>query len=139
MPIVAATDQSDRAEQVIAEGQKLSKALNTPLHIVHVAEFSVGNLVSGSTEGSPDVDETKAEAEASAEEIATGVDLDCNLEIAGLVGDPANEIIQYSEEVGADYVVVSGRKKSPTGKALFGSVTQSLLLDAECPVVSVMD
>lgn len=38
----------------------------------------------------------------------------------------------------ADYIVVVGRSRSPVGKALFGSVTQGVLLHAECPVLAVM-
>lgn len=137
MPIVAAADQSERAEQVLDEAQKLSTALDTELHVLHVVDFSVGNLVSGSTEEKNGIEDAKAEAQANAEEIASRVDLDDDREIVGLAGNPADKIIQYSEKIDADYIVMSGRKKSPTGKALFGSVLQSVLLDATCHVVSV--
>ncbi|GAD53521.1 universal stress protein [Halarchaeum acidiphilum MH1-52-1] len=56
----------------------------------------------------------------------------------GLVGDPADEIVSYASEHNASYTVVGGRRRSAVGKALFGSVTQSVLLDAEIPVVTVM-
>lgn len=49
-------------------------------------------------------------------------------------GDPAEEILAVAEEVGADAIVMSGRRRSPAGKVLFGSVTQSVLLDADRPV-----
>jgi nucleotide-binding universal stress UspA family protein len=49
-------------------------------------------------------------------------------------GDPAKLIRDISKESGVDRIVMSGRKRSPTGKALFGSVTQSVLLDSEIPV-----
>ncbi|QIO20901.1 universal stress protein [Haloarcula sp. JP-L23] len=50
-------------------------------------------------------------------------------------GDTAEQIIAVADEIDADSVVMSGRKRSPTGKVLFGSVTQSVMLSAECPVM----
>lgn len=49
-------------------------------------------------------------------------------------GDPTEQIINVSEEIDADRIVVSGRKRSPTGKVLFGSITQSVLLESDIPV-----
>ena len=50
-------------------------------------------------------------------------------------GDPGEQIVGYAEEVGADLVSVAGRKRSPAGKAVFGSVSQSVMLNAEVPVL----
>lgn len=52
-------------------------------------------------------------------------------------GDPATEIIREAEALEADLVSVSGRQQTPTGKAIFGSVTQSLLLEADRPILVV--
>lgn len=59
--------------------------------------------------------------------------------IRGSVGDRAGEIVELAEEVGADRVMVGGRDRSPTGKAVFGSVAQEVLLTAPCPVTFVRD
>jgi len=50
-------------------------------------------------------------------------------------GEPTEVILSVAEEIDADSIAVSGRKRSPAGKAIFGSVTQSLLLSADRPVI----
>ncbi|MFB6164874.1 MAG: universal stress protein [Haloarculaceae archaeon] len=50
-------------------------------------------------------------------------------------GNPTEEILDLAAETDADLVCIGGRKRTPTGKALFGSVTQSVLLEATCPVM----
>lgn len=57
----------------------------------------------------------------------------------GRVGEPVTELLDEADRRDAQYVVVGGRKRSPAGKALFGSKTQSILLNSERPVVTVMD
>jgi nucleotide-binding universal stress UspA family protein len=50
-------------------------------------------------------------------------------------GDPAESIVQHAEELDADAVCVAGRKRSPAGKMLFGSVSQSVILNTDRPVL----
>jgi len=50
-------------------------------------------------------------------------------------GDPATEILAAATDIGADMVLLGGRKRSPLGSALFGSVSQEVMLDADRPVV----
>jgi nucleotide-binding universal stress UspA family protein len=45
-------------------------------------------------------------------------------------GDPAEAIIDVATDTDADLIVIGGRKRSPAGKALFGSVTQTVILNA---------
>ncbi|OYR40031.1 universal stress protein UspA [Halorubrum sp. Ib24] len=49
----------------------------------------------------------------------------------------AESIVDMSDELDADEVVLCGRKRSPAGKALFGSVTQSVALESSIPVTIV--
>jgi nucleotide-binding universal stress UspA family protein len=55
----------------------------------------------------------------------------------GAVGEHGDEIVSLAETTGADLVIVGGRKRSPTGKAVFGSVAQEVMLNAPCPVTFV--
>lgn len=55
----------------------------------------------------------------------------------GRVGDPGESVVELADELDADLVVVGGRRRSPTGKAVFGSISQEVLLNAPCPVTFV--
>jgi nucleotide-binding universal stress UspA family protein len=71
----------------------------------------------------------------TAEEILTNAGID--VEKMRRHADPAVEILDTAEAIGADRIVMSGRKRSSVGKVLFGSVTQSVLLHSEIPVIFV--
>jgi len=46
-------------------------------------------------------------------------------------GDPAESIIDCTDEIDADAICVVGRKHSPASKMLFGSVSQAVTPDTE--------
>jgi nucleotide-binding universal stress UspA family protein len=50
-------------------------------------------------------------------------------------GDPSQAILETAEEMDADLLCLGGRKRSPAGKVLFGSVIQSVLLDTNRSVL----
>jgi nucleotide-binding universal stress UspA family protein len=58
-------------------------------------------------------------------------------EIRGAVGSRGEEIVDFADESGADRVLISGRSRSPTRKAMFGSTAQKVLLSSPCPVTFV--
>lgn len=50
-------------------------------------------------------------------------------------GDTTQDILDEADEYDVDAIVLGGRKRSPAGKAIFGSVTQSVILNTNRPVV----
>jgi len=60
---------------------------------------------------------------------------DVDVQLLEASGNPADEILAYAEEYDVDQICVGGRKRSPAGKALFGSVTQDVILGTGLPVL----
>ena len=58
-----------------------------------------------------------------------------SVEVRDDSGDTTQDIIRVADDVDADAVVLGGRKRSPAGKAIFGSTTQSVILNTDRPVV----
>jgi nucleotide-binding universal stress UspA family protein len=51
--------------------------------------------------------------------------------------EPAEEVVDLAEELGAELIVIGMRHRSAVGKLLLGSTAQRILLDARCPVLAV--
>jgi nucleotide-binding universal stress UspA family protein len=49
----------------------------------------------------------------------------------------AQGICDLAEELSVDQIVISGHRVNPVGKAVFGSVAQDVLIDADCPVTLI--
>ncbi|MFW6447957.1 MAG: universal stress protein [Halobacteriota archaeon] len=57
-----------------------------------------------------------------------------DVEVAEESGKPARIILREAEDFDADLIVLGGRKRSPVGKAIFGSVAQTVILESDRPV-----
>lgn len=58
-------------------------------------------------------------------------------EVRGVIGEPGEAFVNLAESIDADLLYIQGRGRNPTGKALFGSTAQTVLLNAPCPVTFV--
>lgn len=52
----------------------------------------------------------------------------------GLVGTIPDDVLQFADERNCEQIFVTGKKRSPSGKVLFGDVAQSLVLNFDGPV-----
>ncbi len=77
-------------------------------------------------QGLPD---TVQDAQDTLEEYGVSVN------VSELKGDPATVIRDVADEVDANAICVAGRNRNPVGKAIFGSVTQEVLLESDRTVI----
>jgi Universal stress protein UspA and related nucleotide-binding proteins len=68
---------------------------------------------------------------------ARGILEDANLDVAleESSSGAAEAILDTADDRNAELIVLSGRKRSPTGKLVFGSVTQSVILGTDRSVL----
>jgi nucleotide-binding universal stress UspA family protein len=84
------------------------------------------NEAIGELQGVPEtVERAVAEIEA----------LDIPVDAATAQGTPTDQIIDVAAEVDAEAILIAGRARTPVGKAVFGSVTQGVILTSDLPVI----
>lgn len=95
-----------------------------------VLNASRGDALVDSRYASPaDWDAVKAQLDAS------GVDH----EVAQAVEarDPADQLLRVAQQTNAELIVIGLRRRTPVGKLIMGSSAQTVLLEADCPVLAV--
>jgi nucleotide-binding universal stress UspA family protein len=133
--VLLATDGSPDAALAAQSAIELCERTGSELHVVHVGEYLP--TFYAQTEEEPA--QLQADAQRLLEEqlerirAAGGQVAQAHL----LLGRPAEQIVNLSEEVGAGVVVVGSRGLSALRRAVLGSVSESVIRHAHCPVFVV--
>ena len=151
--ILLTTDGSSEAELAARTAVDLSQQTNSELHVIHVWDIATTALLypeATDPEGVVLQDPILVEdLERSAEQRGRDV-LDAEMErvrSAGgrvaqahlMMGDAAREIIHLAEDLGAGLVVMGSRGRGGIRRALLGSVSDSVVRHAHCPVLVVRE
>jgi nucleotide-binding universal stress UspA family protein len=132
---------ADRTEELASAVSEVAGPTGAKVVLAHVftdEEFDgvVSNL-DYDPQGEIDPDEV-AQRHATVRQLTDEFDAaGVEYSVRGRVGDHGETIVELAKEVDADRVVVGGRKRSPAGKAVFGSTAQEVMLNAPCPVTFV--
>ena len=51
--------------------------------------------------------------------------------------DPGDQVLDVAQQTNAELIVIGLRRRTPVGKLIMGSQAQTILLEAECPVLAV--
>ncbi len=137
MPIVVG--YTDRPESQVALDRAIEEAQlrADSLHIVQALQESPGENPGQVREWSQRIDRARAQG-SRLEERLRQQDVDAHFQLLLLSAEPtASQVLRVAEDVEADLIVIGLRRRSPVGKLLLGSVSQELLLEADCAVLAV--
>jgi nucleotide-binding universal stress UspA family protein len=136
--ILLATDGSEDAELAASSALALTKQTGSELHVVHVLSLPIDTQDPSSFE--PEVRrQLETRMRARLEELVGRIE-GSGGEVAGAhprVGRPDAEIIGQAERIGAGLIVIGSRGSGPIRRALLGSVSDSVVRHAHCPVLVV--
>ncbi len=130
--ILLATDGSPDAALAAESAVELAEKTGSELHVTHVGEFLPTYLAY--TEEEPAELREKArrllDGEVERARAAGGTVAEAYLRL----GRPAEQIIALSEELGVGVIVVGSRGLGALRRAVLGSVSESVVRYAHCPV-----
>ena len=132
-------DDEDRATRLAEEAETLARETGASVVLTHVFTESEVSKAEEQLdfEGRTPVDEV-ARRHSTVRYIESILDeSDVAYRVEGAVGDHGESIVAVAEATDADRILVGGSGHSPTGKAVFGSTPQEVMLSADCPVTYV--
>ena len=125
-PVICAIDNDDRAAGILACAAVLAAQLSVPLTVIHSPDPDI--LLSGEPRRA-----ALERGNAFVDHVAADYTLDeCVVDL----DDPARLVIAVAEE-GASLIVIGTRGQTGLRAALLGSVSQTVIRGAPCPVLVI--
>ncbi len=132
MSVAVAHQPSPTSAPALRQAASEAHLRGTSLAVIHV----VDNL---------DLDKVEALQAGLADEVTQAIAASGNDQVewtlypATVEGNVADTVLRLAGEAGAELLVIGARRRSPVGKLLLGSVAQTIILEADMPVLVVKD
>ena len=143
--ILMATDGSEEAQLAAKTAADLAKSTNSELHLIYVGYtpsifYESPGTMALDRDLQSRMEERAEEAASTKLEQQVQKIRDADIEVAAIhtwVGFPDAEIVELASKLSAGLIVVGSRGLGPLRRALMGSVSDSVVRHAHCPVLVV--
>ena len=146
--ILLATDGSEEATLAAQTAVDIADKTNSELHVVHVGGLDYGYLSDDPSYAVPDYVYMQQIQENLEQEARKALDAEVErVKAAGgrvveahlSMGSPDAEIVKLADDIGAGLIVIGSRGLGGIRRALIGSVSDSVVRHAHCPVLVVRE
>ena len=129
MKILVGYEKSAVAEEALALAKKHAKAFDAKVYLLT-------SLTRSHELQLEDIQKSERELKNLRTQFTTeGIDCETHAIVSAV--SPGEDLVQFATDNEIDEIVIGVRRRSKVGKLLFGSNAQYIILQAECPVVSV--
>ena len=132
--ILCPVDFSDHGRYALIVASSLARESDGKLHLVHVHQPPIA-VDAGFAGYIPEMTDYEALRHQLSEVIPTDVDVPFEHHL--LVGYPATELTKYAGDHGIDVIVMGTHGRTFLGHLLMGSVAETVVRDAPCPVLTL--
>ena len=138
--ILAATDGSREAELAVTTAADLAKSTDSELHVVHVGEVPLvyhpeRHAYRAEYEEHEKEAQQLLESQVERIEGASATEAQAHLRM----GKADEEIVELAQNIDAGLIVMGSRGHGRLRRALVGSVSESVVRHAHCPVTTVRE
>lgn len=129
MKILVGYDGSNAAKDALLLAKKHAKAFEAKV-------FVLSSLEKGNEDQLPKIEQAERDLEYAKNFFdKDGIPCETHLLIRGL--SPGEDLIEFANENEIDEIIVGVKRRSNVGKLIFGSNARYVIMEANCPVVTI--
>ena len=129
MKILVGYDGTNSAKEALSVAKSQAKAFSASIEVVTSMQKGTESERKEIEQAERGLEYAKSSFEDS------GIECNTHLLIRGL--SPGEDLVEFANENQIDQIVVGVKRRSKVGKLLLGSTAQYVILQAQCPVVTV--
>ncbi len=140
MNIVICYDGSKSAKAAIDVGVQMCRAFNATAHIVISVIVEDSEKYEFIEDDSSKEQKTLNKAKtilAKAAKLIQEAKISCETHLLNRGFAPGEDLVAFTKEINADFIIMGIRQRSRLGKFLLGSAAQYVVLKAHCPVIAI--